>query len=308
MPIKIALVGGGHMGRIHLEKLSSFDEIQLAGVADVDTDRINVITQQFKIPVFNDYRKLLGNTDGVVIATPTETHYKIAKDFLEAGTHVFIEKPITSSQKEAKELIEFSKTRQLILQVGFLERFNPAFLKSLSLIKKPLFVESRRSSEFTGRSIDIDVILDLMIHDIDLILSIVQEDVCDIRAQGVSFIMDKLDVASARIEFVNGCIANLNANRISAKKERTLTIFEKNQNLFIDLLNRRVVFTVKKNGGNINTEEYSVDQIDAVKYEIAAFIQSIDKGTGPIVKGEDGLRALALADQIKQYIAENKLS
>jgi predicted dehydrogenase len=308
MPIKIALVGGGHMGRIHLEKLSSFDEIQLAGIADVDTERVNELAQQHKIPGFNDYRKLLGNTDGVVIATPTETHYQIAKDFLEAETHVFIEKPITSSQKEAKELIELSKSKQLILQVGFLERFNPAFLKSLSLIKKPLLVESRRASEFTGRSIDIDVVLDLMIHDIDLILSIVQEDVCDIRAQGVSFIMDKLDVASARIEFVNGCIANLNANRISAKKERTLTIFEKNQNLFIDLLNRRVVFTVKKNGGNINTEEYSVDQIDAVKYEIAAFIQSIDEGTGPIVKGEDGLRALALADQIKQYIAESKLS
>jgi len=308
MPIKIALVGGGHMGRIHLEKLSSFNEIEIAGVADVDTERVNVIAQQFKVPVLNDYRKLLGNTHGVVIATPTETHYQIAKDFLEAGTHVFIEKPITSGQKEAKELIDLSKTKQLILQIGFLERFNPAFLKSFSLIKKPLLLESRRASEFTGRSIDIDVVLDLMIHDIDLILSIVKENVYDIRAQGVSFIMDKLDVASARIEFVNGCIANLNANRISAKKERTLTIFEKNQNLFIDLLNRRVIFTVKKNGGGTDTEEYSIDPIDAVKYEIADFIESINKGTSPIVKGEDGLRALALADQIKQYIAESKLS
>jgi predicted dehydrogenase len=308
MPIKIALVGGGHMGRIHLEKLSSFNEIEIAGVADVDAVRVNELAQQYKIPTFNNYRKLLENTDGVVIATPTETHYQIAKDFLEAGTHVFIEKPITSSQKEAKELIELSKTKQLILQIGFLERFNPAFLKSFSLIKKPLLLESRRASEFTGRSIDIDVVLDLMIHDIDLILSIVQEDVCDIRAQGVSFIMDKLDVASARIEFVSGCIVNLNANRISAKKERTLAIFEKNQNLFIDLLNRKVIFSVKKNGGVIHTEEYSVDPIDAVKYEITAFIESIDKGTSPLVKGEDGLRALALADQIKQYIAESKLS
>lgn len=308
MPIKIALVGGGHMGRIHLEKLSSFSDIEIAGVADVDTERINVIAQQFKVPVFNDYRELLENTDGVVIATPTETHYQIAKDFLEAGTHVFIEKPITSSQKEAMELIELSKTKQLILQIGFLERFNPAFLKSLSLIKKPLLLESRRASDFTGRSIDIDVVLDLMIHDIDLILSIVQEDVRDIRAQGVSFIMDKLDVASARIEFVNGCVVNLFANRISAKKERTLTIFEKNQNIFIDLLNRKVIFSVKKNGEGIHTEEYSVDPIDAVKYEITAFIQSIIKGTSPIVKGEDGLRALALADQIKRYIAESKLS
>lgn len=308
MPIKIALVGCGHMGRIHLEKLSTFNEIKLVGIADVDSERINHLTQQYRIPAFNDYRKLLGNIDGVIIATPTETHYQIAKDFLETGAHVFIEKPITSNQDEAKELIELSKAKQLILQVGFLERFNPAFLKSLPIIKKPLLLESRRTSEFTGRSTDIDVVLDLMIHDIDLILSIVKENVIDIRAQGVSFIMDKLDVVSARIEFSNGCIANLTANRISAKKERTLTIFEKDQIFFIDLLNRRVVFSAKKNGNHINTEEYFVDPIDAVKYEITAFIQSIDKHTGPIVKGEDGFRALALADQIKQYIAESKLS
>lgn len=308
MPIKIALVGCGHMGRIHLEKLSTFNGIQLVGITDVDTERINYLTQQYRIPAFNDYRKLLGNTDGVIIATPTETHYQIAKDFLETGAHVFVEKPITSNQDEAKELIELSKAKQLILQVGFLERFNPAFLKFLPIIKKPLLLESRRTSEFTGRSTDIDVVLDLMIHDIDLILSIVKENVIDIRAQGVSFIMDKLDVVSARIEFSNGCIANLTANRISAKKERTLTIFEKDQNFFIDLLNRRVVFSAKMNSDHINTEEYFVDPIDAVKYEITAFIQSIDKRTGPIVKGEDGLRALALADQIKQYIAESKLS
>jgi predicted dehydrogenase len=308
MPIKIALVGCGHMGRIHLEKLSTFNEIQLVGITDVDTDRINLLAQQYRVPAFNDYRKLLGNTDGVIIATPTETHYQIAKDFLETGTHVLIEKPITSSQDEARELIELSKAHRLILQVGFLERFNPAFLKSLPIIKKPILLESRRSSEFTGRSTDIDVVLDLMIHDIDLILSIVKERVIDIRAQGVSFIMDKLDVVNARIEFSNGCIANLTANRISAKKERTLTIFEKDQNFFIDLLNRRVVFSAKKNSDHINTEEYFVDPIDAVKYEITAFIQSIDKHAGPIVKGEDGLRALALADQIKKYIAESQLS
>jgi predicted dehydrogenase len=307
MPIKIALVGAGHMGKIHIEKLASFDDIQLAGVADVDPERAGELAQQYNVPAFNDYRKLLGNTNGVIIATPTETHYQIARDFLEAGTHVLIEKPITSSQEEAKELIELGKRKQLILQIGFLERFNPAFLKSLPMIKKPVLIESCRLSGFTGRSTDIDVILDLMIHDIDLILSIVQEEVFDIRAQGVSFIMDKLDAASARIEFVNGCIANLNANRISAKKERTLTIFEKSQNLFVDLLNRRVVLTVKTNGGSIDTEEYSVDQLDAVRYEISAFIQSIAKGTKPIVKGEDGLSALTLADQIKRYIAESKL-
>ncbi|HQI95554.1 MAG TPA: Gfo/Idh/MocA family oxidoreductase [Syntrophorhabdus sp.] len=307
MPIKMALVGCGHMGKIHLQKLSSFDEIQIVGIVDVDTKRANDLAQPINVPAFNNYKKLLGNVDGVIIATPTETHYQIAKDFLKSGTHILLEKPITSRQDQAQELIDLAQTRQLILQVGFLERFNPAFSKILPIIKKPLLIESRRSSEFTGRSTDIDVVLDLMIHDIDLILSIVREDVCDIRAQGVSFITDKLDMASARIEFSNGCIADLNASRISSKKERTLTVFEGNQIFFIDLLNRRVVYSAKEQNKDIDTEEYTVDPIDAVKYEISLFIQSILTGTAPIVRGEDGLRALTLADQVKQRIAENRL-
>ena len=307
MPIKMALVGCGHMGKIHLQKLSSFDEIQIVGIVDVDTKRANDLAQPINVPAFNNYKKLLGNVDGVIIATPTETHYQIAKDFLKSGSHILLEKPITSRQDQAQELIDLAQTRQLILQVGFLERFNPAFSKILPIIKKPLLIESRRSSEFTGRSTDIDVVLDLMIHDIDLILSIVREDVCDIRAQGVSFITDKLDMASARIEFSNGCIADLNASRISSKKERTLTVFEGNQIFFIDLLNRRVVYSAKEQNKDIDTEEYTVDPIDAVKYEISLFIQSILTGTAPIVRGEDGLRALTLADQVKQRIAENRL-
>ncbi|HNS77449.1 MAG TPA: Gfo/Idh/MocA family oxidoreductase [Syntrophorhabdus sp.] len=307
MPIKMALVGCGHMGKIHLQKLSSFDEIQIVGIVDVDTKRANDLAQPINVPAFNNYKKLLGNVDGVIIATPTETHYQIAKDFLKSGSHILLEKPITSRQDQAQELIDLAQARQLILQVGFLERFNPAFSKILPIIKKPLLIESRRSSEFTGRSTDIDVVLDLMIHDIDLILSIVREDVCDIRAQGVSFITDKLDMASARIEFSNGCIADLNASRISSKKERTLTVFEGNQIFFIDLLNRRVVYSAKEQNKDIDTEEYTVDPIDAVKYEISLFIQSILTGTAPIVRGEDGLRALTLADQVKQHIAENRL-
>lgn len=307
MPIKMALVGCGHMGKIHLQKLSSFDEIQIVGIVDVDTKRANDLAQPINVPAFNNYKKLLGNVDGVIIATPTETHYQIAKDFLKSRTHILLEKPITSRQDQAQELINLAQTRQLILQVGFLERFNPAFSKILPIIKKPLLIESRRLSEFTGRSTDIDVVLDLMIHDIDLILSIVREDVCDIRAQGVSFITDKLDMASARIEFSNGCIADLNASRISSKKERTLTVFEGNQIFFIDLLNRRVVYSAKEQNKDIDTEEYTVDPIDAVKYEISLFIQSILTGTAPIVRGEDGLRALTLADQVKQRIAENRL-
>jgi len=307
MPLRIALVGAGHMGRIHLEKLASFSDVQLAGVADVDAERAAELAERYTVPCFQDYRKLLGTADGVIVATPTETHYPIARDFLESGAHVLIEKPITSNQEEAINLIRLQQQKELILQVGFLERFNPAFVKSLSFVHEPLIVESSRASGFTGRSTDIDVVLDLMIHDIDLVLSIVKQDVRDVRAQGISFVMDKLDMASARIEFTNGCVANFNANRISAKKERTLTIFEKSRNLYIDLLNRRVIVAVREDGGNITTDEYSVDQLDAVQQEISKFIESIALRGKPVVSGEDGLRALALADRIKQYIAEARL-
>jgi predicted dehydrogenase len=307
MPLRIALVGAGHMGKIHLEKLALIHDAKIAGVVDIDLEKARQLGQKHNSPFFSDYRKLINQSHGVIIATPTETHFKIARDFLDAGKHVFIEKPITSTQEEAKELIAIAKSKKLILQVGFLERFNPAFLKSLPMIKKPLLVESCRASGFTGRSTDIDVVLDLMIHDIDLILSIVRGEIRDIRAQGVSFVMDKLDVASARVEFENGCVVNLNVNRISTKKERTLVIFEKNQNFFIDLMNRKVIVTVKMNGGTIHTEEYLADQLDAVEHEISSFIQSITRGTSPIVKGEDGLKALVLADQIKQYIADSNL-
>ena len=308
MPLKIALVGAGHMGKIHIEKLASLRDCLIAGVADIDPERARQLAQKYNVPSFSDHKNLIGQSDGVIIATPTETHHQIARDFLKAGIHVLIEKPITSTQEEAKELIELSKEKKLVFQVGFLERFNPAFIKSLPLITKPLIIESFRASGFTGRSTDIDVILDLMIHDIDLILSIVQDEVRDIKAQGVSFVTDKLDMASARLEFSNGCIVNLNANRISVKKERALTIFEKDQIFFVDLINRKVLMTMKKNGGNINTEECPVNEFDMVEHEISSFIQSITTGTNPIVKGEDGLKALTLADQIKRHIAERKLT
>lgn len=308
MSLRIALVGAGHMGKIHIEKLASLQGCLIVGVADTDSEKARPVAEKYGAPFFIDHKSLIGKVDGVIIATPTETHHQIARDFLQAGVHVFMEKPITSTQEEAKELIDLARNKSLVFQVGFLERFNPAFLKSLPLIQKPILIESCRASGFTGRSTDVDVILDLMIHDIDLILSIVQADVHDIRAQGLSFVTDKLDVASARLEFSNGCIVNLNANRISAKKERTLTIFEQNQTCFIDLMDKKVLLTRKKNGGNINSEEACVDQSDAVEHEISSFLNSITNRVNPIVQGEDGLKALALADQIKRNIAKRTLS
>jgi len=306
MPLKLVVIGAGHMGGIHMGKLASSEEVDLIGVADTDSDRAGALSRKYHVPSFGDYTEAIDRTDGVVIATPTETHFAIARDFLSSGAHVFIEKPITSSQEEARELIDLAHRKGLVLQIGHLERFNPAFRSAIPFVKNPIFIEACRASGFTGRSVDIDVVLDLMIHDLDLILSLVDENVKEVRAQGVPFVMDKLDMVSARIEFENGCVANLTANRIAVGKERTVTIFGENQCLYIDLLNSKLTAMVKKDGGDIETTDYVSDSADAVKHELNAFVQSIQNRTAPVVKGEDGLKALALADQIRKHIAERK--
>ena len=170
MPLKLVVIGAGHMGGIHMGKLASSEEVDLIGVADTDSERAGALSRKYHVPSFGDYTEAIGRTDGVVIATPTETHFAIARDFLSSGAHVFIEKPITSSQEEARELIDLAHRKGLVLQIGHLERFNPAFRSAIPFVKNPIFIEACRASGFTGRSVDIDVVLDLMIHDLDLIL------------------------------------------------------------------------------------------------------------------------------------------
>lgn len=308
MSLKVALVGAGHMGRIHLEKLAGFDDVEIVGVVDIDREKALELAQRYEVPAYRDHREVLTHTDAVIIATPTESHHRIAVDFVKSGSHVLIEKPIAATLEEARDLVNLGRQSGVILQVGFLERFNPAFMQSLSFIRKPLIIEARRASEFTGRSVDIDVVLDLMIHDIDLILSFVREDVCDVQAHGFSFVTDKLDMACARLTFGGGCVASLHANRISSRKERSLAIYQKDRHLFVDLLNRRVVVTTKDDGGIVRSDEYFSDQGDAVKEELKAFVQSVSSGTPPSAQGEDGLIALAIAERIKQHIAEQQPS
>ncbi|NLW34520.1 Gfo/Idh/MocA family protein [Syntrophorhabdus aromaticivorans] len=306
MPLRMVLVGAGHMGKIHVDKLASFADVHIAGIVDADAAMARDVAQKYGVPWFGDYKELLGHVEGIVIASPTETHYRIARDFLEAGSHVFIEKPIAKTREEAAELVDLARKAKRVLQIGHLERFNPAFTGAAPFIKKPVLIETRRASGFTGRSIDIDVVLDLMIHDIDLVLSLVDGEVKRVRAQGFSLVTDNLDAASAQVEFANGCIANLTANRISAVKERSLTVFQKDRYIFVDLLNGKITNTVKQGEGLLDTTEYTAKKLDAVKHELMAFIQSIATMSVPIVKGEDGLRALALAHQIKEYIAEKQ--
>ncbi len=302
MSLKLCVIGVGHMGRIHADKLEEIEGVTLCGLIDADHGCLEEASKKHTAPRFNNHREALPFADAALIATPTETHYAIAKDCLEKGIHVFMEKPITATAREAEELIALAGKKQLILQVGHLERFSPAFAKALRYVKDPMFIEAQRVSMFTGRSTDIDVIMDLMIHDIDLVLSIAGGKVTDVRAQGTPVVTDKIDVANARIEFDSGCVASLTASRASKRKERTFKIFQKDRYFNLDLLKGRMTAIARGNEGAVQLEEYQAEQIDPVKDELMEFVRAIQEKRQPRVEGQHGLRALLLANLIRESI------
>ena len=306
MSLKIAVVGLGHMGKIHLNKLLTFEGVEVSAIVDTDTALAGETSRKTGVRLYENWQDAIRLCDAVIIATPTEIHHAIGKAFLDAGKHVFMEKPITVSPAHAQELIDIATGDNLIFQIGHLERFNPAFSHGLPFIHKPILIDAVRTSPFTGRSIDVDVVLDLMIHDLDLLLSLIHDEICELHAQGVCFMTDKLDVVSARIEFSGGCIANLMASRISSKKERMLTIYEEGKSLSIDLLQGKCVSLIKNPTGTVDTVEYTAAYVDPVQDELLEFIGSILGEKTPSVTGIDGLRALALAARIQEYITEKQ--
>jgi predicted dehydrogenase len=305
MSMKVCVIGVGHMGRIHAEKLRDMEGVSLCGLADADRNSLEQVKTKHTAPRFIDHKQVLGLADAAVIATPTETHYAIAKDCLERGVHIFIEKPLTSTAEQARELIELARTKNLTLQVGHLERFSPAFREALRTINDPMFIEAQRISTFPNRSTDIDVIMDLMIHDIDLVLSVVKSNVIDVQAQGTPVVTDKIDVANARIEFGNGCVASLTASRASKKKERTFKVFQKDRYITLDLLKGKMTAAVREKNGSIHLEEYQAERIDPVLDELVDFVEAIRQKRKPKVEGEHGLQALLLANLIKQATEKN---
>jgi predicted dehydrogenase len=306
MSLRIAVIGLGHMGKIHLNKLLTFEDIEVSTVVDVDMACAKELSFKTGVSACGDYYEAIQLCDGAIIASPTETHYAIGKAFLEAGKHIFMEKPVTVHPEEAQELINIADRKKLVFQIGHLERFNPAFSRSLQYVQKPVIIEASRISPFTGRSTDVDVVLDLMIHDLDLVLSLVGAEVQRLSAQGICFITDKLDAVSANIEFTNGCVANIMASRISPNKVRALTIYENDKSLSIDLLQGKFVGIIKNSNGNVDTLEYTAAKIDPVQDELSEFIDSIKRKKTPGVTGIDGLKALILAAKIKEYIAEKQ--
>ncbi|HEY3276981.1 MAG TPA: Gfo/Idh/MocA family oxidoreductase [Syntrophorhabdaceae bacterium] len=306
MSLRIALIGAGHMGRIHLQKLAAMDGVTVSGIADTDRVRAAELSEQYALPFVDDYHALLGNSDGVVVSTPTEAHYEIGRAFLAGGAHLFMEKPITSETSQARELIQLAKEKGLVFQVGHLERFNPAFTKAAALVKAPLYIETRRVSPFTGRSTDITVILDLMIHDIDLVLSLARSPVKEVKAQGMAFVSEKLDMVNARLEFENGCVANLTASRVASERERTVAVFEGRRYFCADLMEGRLTTASTDEKGGMETVVYEGLKGDAVNLELMEFMAAIRGEAKPSVTGEDGLNALVLADLIDQHIDKRR--
>lgn len=303
--IKCGVIGVGHMGNHHTRILAKMKNIRLVGISDINEERGNNIAKTYSCKFFRDFRDLLKETDCIIISTPTNTHRDISIKAFDTGNHVFIEKPISLNLKEADEIIKTAKKSNLLLQIGHIERFNPAILAAKKVVREPLFIEAHRLSPFYGRGIDVSVILDLMVHDLDIILNSIESPVKNISAAGVPVLTDNIDIANARLEFENGAIANITASRISLIKIRKIRFWQKYSYVSVDSLNKKVnVFHREfKNGEpEINEEEVYVSTEEPLFIEDKSFIDAC-LGEKPIqVKPEEARNALALAHKILEEI------
>jgi predicted dehydrogenase len=309
--MRTAVIGVGYLGRFHAQKYASLPNSHLVGVADPSAKARSSVAAELGVAAYADYRELLGHVDAVSIVTPTPMHFEVARNFLDAGASVLVEKPMTVTVAEAQSLIELARRANRVLQVGHLERFNAAVQAVQPSLTVPRFIESARLAPFKHRGTDVDVVLDLMIHDIDLILSIVRSPVVAVDAIGSSVFSREVDIANARLRFANGCVANATASRVSMKTERKLRLFQDDAYISVDL--HQKVLTVIRKGGvgadgvpQVAIEENTYEQGDALKDEIAAFLESAATGSAPPVSGEDGLLALRTAVSIVEQVENSR--
>lgn len=305
--LKCAVIGTGYLGKFHAQKYASLDNCELLAVVDTNEESAKAVAESNNTQALTDYSSLLGNVDAVSIVVPTCFHHSVSLDFLKAGTHVLVEKPITMTVAEADELIAIAKQQNVILQVGHLERFNPAIM-GLDKQEKPLFIEAHRLSPFNPRANDVSVVLDLMIHDIDIILALLDSDIQRIDASGTAVLTQGTDIANARLTFANGCVANVTASRISMKMERKMRMFRPSSYISVDFQNR--ILTRHQTGTKemfpgvpeIVTEESVYENGDALLGEIKHFVDCIETGSNPLVSGEAGRRALQTAIEITNLL------
>ena len=306
--LNVAVIGVGHLGRWHADKYAAAENCNLVAVVDRDINAARAVADKHGAEAMTDYQDALPHVDAVSLVVPTSLHYEIAHDCLQAGIHCLVEKPITETVAQAQTLIDIAQKKNLVLQVGHIERFNPVTLDLDATLEQPQFIESTRLAPFTLRATDVSVILDLMIHDIDIILDLIASPIKQISASGISVLSDEIDIANAPLEFESGWVANVTASRISRKRERKLRVFQKDAYISADFqekilaVNRKGEHQPEQGFNEITHAEKTYEDSDALNLEILDFLQAIRTGQRPKVNGEDGKRALATAIEITRLI------
>lgn len=304
--LRAAVIGVGYLGNFHAQKYAALDSVDLVAVSDTDPARCQEIADTLSVTAVNDYRQLVGKVDLVSIVVPTFMHYEVAAFFLKHGIHVLLEKPVTRTVAEARELIEIADANRLVFQVGHLERFNPALDAVRTIIKKPGFIDVTRVAPYKPRGTDVSIVLDLMVHDLDIISTVIGSEIRSISASGACVYSQTPDIANARLEFVNGAVANVTASRISLKSDRSIRFFQDDAYISVDFQNRKASICTKgKVVPDVIVKEIDVPPRDQILAEIESFISSITTGMPPVVTGNDGMKALETALLIEQKIMEN---
>ncbi|MFW6124358.1 MAG: Gfo/Idh/MocA family protein [Acidobacteriota bacterium] len=294
---RVGIIGVGYLGTQHARILSYLEDADLKAVADIDKNKAMVIGNRHRVPYYEDFKEMLEDVDVGIVATTTHEHFSITKRLLHEGKSVLVEKPITETVEQGEELIDLAKKKGLILQVGHLERFNPAVEKLKNLITEPKFIEVQRLGSFSARSLDTNVVLDLMIHDLDIILDLIDDEVEIIRSSGIHVLSEKFDIASARLEFKSGCVATLTASRVHQGKVRNLRIFESTSYYSIDYIDQEIkVFPL--NGRQTDIKSLEIKKEEPLKKELINFFKCVEDGKQRKVSGEEGVRALKLAHRV----------
>ncbi len=306
--LRVGVIGVGYLGKFHAEKYARMNDVDLVGVVDINKSQAEDIARKFCTNAYISYEELLGKVDAVSIVVPTPNHFAVSMDFLENDVDILLEKPMTTTLEEADELIQYAESRGLIIQVGHLERFNPAVVALRDIVKKPMFIESHRLSIYKERCTDVSVVLDLMIHDIDIILNFVKSDINSIHASGIPVVSGHVDIANARLEFENGCAANVTASRISTRNERKMRLFQRDGYVSVDFANREIT-AIEKNGKcqtglitGMASKQLCFTKGDALEDELRSFVAAVIRRKTPEVTGQMGRNALKIALSIMDQI------